>query len=203
MKILSVVGKTDKRLLTYPLMHILALAGRTVVITDDVAYRRLYKGFTDNGEVHDLSIKVIPDLDTKKIEQITSGLRETSENEYDFCLVITDIHRCKNADATLCVCANSKSFLGTRFEEFTEQEPNAFKAFISIGDIKKKEWEKLGVTPLQWTSSRFSYIYECEERKTLIPFQDKEVLNVIGTAFLKEINLTVKAFLKVSKRKLN
>lgn len=200
MKILSVVGKADKRLLTYPLMHVLAFTGRTIVITDDVTYRHLYRGFTNNGELHDISIRVIPDLDTQKITQITNDLNEA---DYDFCLVITDIHRCENADSTLCVCAKSKSFLGTNIEEFSEKEPKAFKTFISIGETNKKEWKKLGVMPLHWTSTRFSYIYECEESKTLLPFQDKEVLNVIGTAFLKEINISVKTFLQVSKRKFN
>lgn len=201
MKILSVVGKADKRLLTYPLMHILAFAGRTVVITDDLTYRHLYKGFTGSGEIHDILIRIIPDLDTKKITRIINEIKEANETGYDFCLVITDIHRCENADATLCVCAKSKSFLGTKLEEFSEKEPNAFKTFISINEINKKEWRKLGVMPLRWTPSRFTYIYECEERKTLLPFYDKEVLNVIGTAFLKVIGIAPKTFLRVSKRK--
>ena len=200
MKILSVVGKADKRLITYPLMHVLAFAGRTIVITDDVTYRHLYRGFTNNGAVQDVFIRVIPELDTKKISQITSDLGDA---DYDFCLVITDIHRCENAESTLCVCAKSKSFLGTKIEEFSEKEPKSFKTFISIGEINKKEWKKLGVMPLHWTASRFSYIYECEEHKMLLPFQDREVLNVIGTAFLKEINISANTFLQVSKRKLN
>lgn len=199
MKVLSVVGKTDKRLLTYPLMHVLALTGRTVVITDDVMYRHLYRGFTNNGEIHDLSIRVTPDLNETKIVQMISAL---DDQEYDFCLVITDIYRCPNADATLCVCAKSKSFLGVKLDEFTEKEPDVFKTFISINEINKKEWTKIGVMPLTWTPARFSYIYECEERKELLPCSDKDVLNVIATAFLKELNITGKTFFKVAKRKL-
>ena len=203
MKILSVVGKADKRLITYPLMHVLAFTGKTIVITDDVTYRHLYKGFANSGEIHDISIRIIPDLDSGKIAKITHELSEAAETEYDFCLFITDIHRCENADATLCVCAKSKSFLGTKIEEFSEKEPKAFKTFISIGSINKKEWKTLGVMPILWTPARVTYIYECEERKTLIPFHDKEILNVIGTAFLKELNITPKTLLQVSKRKLN
>lgn len=199
MKILSVVGKADKRLITYPLMHVLALAGRTLVITEDVTYRRLYRGFTNEGEVHDISIRIVPDLDIEKITQITASL---TDSDYDFCLVITDVCRCENADATLCVCAKSKSFLGTSLEVFSEQEPQTIKTLVSIGEVNKKEWQNLGVIPLQWKPSRLTYIYECEESKTLLPFSDKEVLSVIGTAFLKELNLSQKIFLEVSKRKL-
>lgn len=199
MRVLSIVGKTDKRLLTYPLMHILALAGRTIVITDDVTYRHLYRGFTNHGEIHDLTIMVEPSLDEKKITEMIGKL---DEDECDFCLVITDIIRCPNADTTLCVCAKSKSFLGVKIDEFSEKEPNAFKTFISINEINKKEWLKLGVMPLQWTAARFSYIYECEERKELLPFSDKDVLVVLETVFLKDLNITAKTFHKLAKRKL-
>lgn len=202
MKVLSVVGKADKRLLTYPLMHVLAFAGKTIVITDDVAYRHLYRGFTNEGVVNDILIRIIPDLDTDKITRIVNDLKENHEAEFDFCLVITDIHRCENADATICVCARSKSFLGTKLEDFSEKEPNVVKTFIGIDEINKKEWRKLGVMPLRWTSSRFIYVYECEEQKKLLPFDDKEVLNVIGTAFLKDLNINAKTFLHIAKRKL-
>ena len=49
MTVLAIVGKADKRILAYPLMKTCGLMGKTCVVTDDAAYRRLYPGTEDTG----------------------------------------------------------------------------------------------------------------------------------------------------------
>lgn len=199
MKILALAGKADKRLLAYPLMHILALAGKTLVITDDINYRRVYKGFTNNGQIHDMAVDIYPSIDQYTVQGI---LDLYSEDSYDYCLMITDLFRYEQADATLCICSKTKSFLGTAIEELNDTHPEECKAIISINPLDKKEWLKLKVTPLSWNSKRFEYVYNCEEQKELLPVTDKEVLSELERVYLKAIGISQKAFEKCAKRKL-
>lgn len=67
MKILTIVGKVDTRVLAYPLARALSLNGLTAMITDDGAYRRLYHGEELQGTVSgvDISVGIKADEDLK------------------------------------------------------------------------------------------------------------------------------------------
>lgn len=58
MKILTIVGKVDSRVLAYPIARALSLNGLTAMITDDGAYRRLYHGDELTGTVSGVDISV-------------------------------------------------------------------------------------------------------------------------------------------------
>ena len=215
MKIFSIVGKADKRPFTYPFIRALAFAGKTLVLTDDVAYRRLYKGYESEGEINDVIIDIIPDLNTEKIKDIIDKEKLREAAVYDYILVITDIIRCPEADATLCVCAKNKSFLGVKLDEFSEKEPEVKKTYLSVVGVEKKEWEALGVQPVLWTVPLYEYLCECEERQSLIPFTkkalfsdgvtliNKPVVKVLEDAFLKEMEIRKDTFEKLLKRSFN
>lgn len=58
MRILTIVGKVDTRVIAYPIARALSLNGLTAVITDDGAYRRLYHGEDLQGTVSGVDISV-------------------------------------------------------------------------------------------------------------------------------------------------
>ena len=199
MKIFSIAGKADKRPLTYPFLKILALAGHTLVITDDPAYRRLYRGYEKEGEICNIKITVIPELSEDKIDPLISAI---GENEYDYIILITESFCYMEADACLCVCARNISFFGTKLDEFSEKYPEAKKVFMPIGVFDKKAWRNAATMVLPWNDKNFSYIYSCEEAMTLLPFNDKLTLEILGVAFRQQMGLTERAFVKAAQRKL-
>jgi hypothetical protein len=62
--VLTVAGKADSRVVVYPLAYLLRSFGRVAIVTDDGAYRRLYHGYSDAGEVSGVSVYVSPTMCT-------------------------------------------------------------------------------------------------------------------------------------------
>ncbi|GHU92883.1 hypothetical protein FACS1894208_01020 [Clostridia bacterium] len=67
MTVLTVAGKADSRAIVYPALYMLKHFGRVSVATDDGAYRRLYHGYEDVGEVSGVSVFVHPRLDAEAL----------------------------------------------------------------------------------------------------------------------------------------
>lgn len=82
--VLTVAGKADSRALVYPILHILKNYGRVMVATDDGAYRRLYHGYEDIGEVSGVGVFVHPTLDVNRLSDAV--------NQYapDFLVCVTN-----------------------------------------------------------------------------------------------------------------
>lgn len=70
MKIISVVGKVDTRSIVYPAIRALTLNGLTAVITDDGAYRRLYHGKGDIGNVNGIDVSVTGHVDDNSVHSL-------------------------------------------------------------------------------------------------------------------------------------
>lgn len=71
--VLTVAGKVDSRVVVYPLLYMLKNFGRVLVVTDDAAYRRLYHGYEDAGEVSGVGICVSPNLDVDALSEEVSS----------------------------------------------------------------------------------------------------------------------------------
>lgn len=84
MKIISIIGKVDSRSLVYPLARALSLYGLTGIITDDGAYRRLYPGKGNIGNVNGIDISVCAYLDDKGAHSL-----DNSGIHYDNLLVVS------------------------------------------------------------------------------------------------------------------
>ena len=84
MKIISVVGKVDSRSLVYPLARALSMSGLTGIITDDGAYRRLYTGKGNIGNVNGIDVSICAYLDDKGIHSL-----DNSGVHYDNLLVVS------------------------------------------------------------------------------------------------------------------
>lgn len=83
MKIVTIAGKADSRVLVYPIAYLLNQFGRVLIVTDDGAYRRLYRGYGDDGESGGVRICFTPSLDRTRIGNIVN------ETEVDFVICVT------------------------------------------------------------------------------------------------------------------
>ena len=96
MKILTLAGKVDTRAVAYPLARALSLMGLTAVVTDDGAYRRLYKGQELKGNVSGVDISVGLKMDADLRNSLNkSGLA------YDYMLVVSSNYIPEDTDAVL------------------------------------------------------------------------------------------------------
>ena len=67
MILLTVAGKADSRPIVYPALYMLKAFGRVAVVSDDGAYRRLYHGYGDSGEVSGVEVFVHTDSNTENL----------------------------------------------------------------------------------------------------------------------------------------
>lgn len=209
---LTITGKGDKRVFAYPLMKVLALMGRTCVITDDIAYSRMFRAGTGHYELdidtkkkrrkgklyESMEVYIIPDMDgCNKIAD------EKEKEGFDTVLFITDT-QLPPSSKYLVLASLSMDFLGVKVDEFLSlNEDKAISmAVMATTSLNKKYWLAQGVTPFTWTEARMMYPYKVEESRNLLEFGDKEILGYLCQVFGSTIGLQPADFYKASKRKL-
>ena len=133
MKIFVLTGKADKRILLYPLMHLCKYVGKTCVITDDPAIKRLYGGYSDSGDIDDVDIEFVASNNENAKERMGAVIDLVSNgNTYDFVIVSTVGYIAKNSVKTIALNTQSYSFLGWHVEEYKEKNPDIILSSISM-----------------------------------------------------------------------
>lgn len=85
MRVISIVGKIDTRVLAYPLARALSLNGQTAMIADDGAYRRLFHGKGDTGTVSGIDVAVTSHMDDTEVHKL-----DKSGINYDNLIVVAN-----------------------------------------------------------------------------------------------------------------
>ena len=96
MKKILVTGKADKRVISYPLMHICNYSGKTCLITDDVNYKRLYGGYEKTGDIDNVHIEIIPPVSPD--EDLSELFQEKEEYGYDILILVLDSYLADGMD---------------------------------------------------------------------------------------------------------
>lgn len=197
---LAIVGKADKRVLAYPLMKTLALMGKTIVATDDAAYRRLYPGMENKGMINDVEIHIVKNFSDDSSEEFLSGMKD---DNYDYVLYLTEGYVPPDAKKTIALCSPSHTFLGAYLEGLVECSDYSDCVFASLTVIEKpKGYWKAPVTQILWKPEFIQYICETEERRCLMPLKDKTVVPFLCRVFAESLHIDPAKMLKVMKRKL-
>lgn len=118
MRVLTVVGKVDTRVLVYPLARALSLTGLTAIVADDGAYRRLFKGKGLKGTVSGVDVSIGLNMDV----QLKNSLNNSGV-PYDNLIVVSSNYIPKDSDGVI-VCHGVDNSFGT-----VEEEPKQVEAF--------------------------------------------------------------------------
>lgn len=193
---LAIVGKADKRILAYPLMKTLALMGRTVVLSDDAAYRRLYSGMGDRGVIDDVEIRIV--------KEFPDGLpgdfvNVAEDGGYDYALYLTEGYIPPDAKRVVALCSPSHTFLGSSLEGLVEDSDYIFASLTVIE--KPKGYWNVPVTQILWKPEFIQYVCETEERRRLAPLKDKAVSLFLCRTFADSLHMDPAKMSKVMKRK--
>ena len=200
MTILAIVGKADKRVLAYPLIKALSLMGKTCVVTDDVAYRRLYSGTADSGIIDDVEINIQKSLSEDVAEEMEKDREET---EFDYMLFLTDTFVPDHAGKVVALCSQSRTFLGEEIDGLAEENDDGRFVFATMAlYTKTKRFWKVPLTQIVWKADYVEYACETEERRQLMPLKDKTVDGFLCDAFAQTLNLNPMNMKKILDRKL-
>lgn len=199
MKIISIVGKVDTRVVVYPLLKALSLQGSTAVVTEDGSYRRLYFGSEDNGTVSGVDIIL-----TSKIEDYIEGVVRESGIKYDYVVTVSSTVIPSGANGVLVCKGIDKSINGqSGKEELTEENDTNEDNKIVIPDgitnkslyISYESAPKDGIPSVKLKDGFIRYIYGCEETKELQPVEDK--------GYIKTLSVLLSDLLKIGEKELN
>lgn len=198
MVILAIVGKTDKRILAYPLMKTCGLMGNTCVITDDGAYRRLYHGMEDTGFINDVEINIV-----KGINNGTAEILETQKanEDFDYLIYLTEAFVPPGAGKVVGLCSPSRTFCGEDLEGVLEDADNIVLATLTVYPKPKGYW-KVPLVQMVWKPDYVQYVCETEENRHLSPLKDKVVNQFLCDAFSRVLNLQHGSMKKIMERKL-
>lgn len=234
MKILTLAGKVDTRALAYPLARALSLMGLTAVVTDDGAYRRLYKGQELKGNVSGVDISVGLKMDSDLKNSLNkSGIA------YDYMLVVSSNYIPEDTDAVILCHGIDDSMMQVfeeekpvveekespkkkgkkgKTEEVSEEQSDEFELSLEKDESESKVEETIEkdvddtfefdeskpyediyisynkpldkyAKGLLLKDGLMQYIYNCEEKKQLLPFEDKNVCKQYATMVAKILEM--------------
>jgi hypothetical protein len=197
---IAITGKADKRIVTYPLMRACSIAGSTCVITDDVAYKRLYPGTENYGEIEDIKITVVPTMSIENMKEIEE---QAIKNEIEYLIFISDSYYSKDIDHILMLCEYNSTFLGKYIEDIIYDYDNVtFGTLTLISRINKALVPKdVHMHQIIWKPEYSFYLFQVEEIRQLLPLKDKAISTLLVNAFATTLNIKSEAFHNLLKRK--
>lgn len=119
MRVITVAGKVDTRVLVYPLARALSLTGLTAIVTDDGAYRRLFKGKQLIGTVSGVDVSVGLNMD----KSLKNSLNK-SGIAYDNLIVVSSNYIPEDTDA-LILCHGYDNSMSQLLEDEKKEEEEA------------------------------------------------------------------------------
>lgn len=171
MRVLTIVGKVDSRILAYTLSRALSFNGLTALISYDASYRRLYFGDKNNGSVSGVDIFIDGSLSESSIEMLKqTGL--TYDNvvvvsDHDILNCTTGIIKCRGLDRSM---ASSEDIDPDNQDIFTGDTGSipSESVYISYETPEDKHTKSISLK-----DDIARYVYSCEERKELVAFSNK------------------------------
>ena len=140
MRVITVAGKVDTRVLVYPLARALSLTGLTAIVTDDGAYRRLFKGKQLKGNVSGVDVSVGLNMD----ENLKNSLNN-SGIAYDNLIVVSSNYIPKDTDSLILCHGYDNSMSQEIEEEKKEDEEEAPKKKKGKKGVVEEPVEEIAV----------------------------------------------------------
>lgn len=147
MKILSIVGKSDTRVVAYPLIRALSLAGQVGVITDDGCFRRLYQGHNVIGTVNGIDIAVCG-----RVNDTFMKVLDNTGINYDYLVVVSGDYVPDNADGVLACHGLDRSMMAVDDDENTVDED-----FLIIERVLREQKEAKAAADNQSNNSESTH----------------------------------------------
>lgn len=135
MRLLTIVGKVDTRVLAYPISRALSLTGSTALISDDGAYRRLYNGEELQGTVSGVDISVGVNTD-----EVLRHSLDASGVVYDNIVLVSSSYIPSDSNGVIVCHGSDRSMMGLTEKEKEEMlEEERSKADSGKKHSNKKE----------------------------------------------------------------
>lgn len=135
MRLLTIVGKVDTRVLAYPISRALGLTGLTALISDDGAYRRLYNGEELQGTVSGVDISVGVNTD-----EVLRHSLDASGVVYDNIVLVSSSYIPSDSNGIIVCHGSDRSMMGLTEKEKEEMlEEERAKADSGKKHSNKKE----------------------------------------------------------------
>lgn len=173
MKKILITGKADKRIISYPLMHICNYAGKTCLITDDVNYKRLYGGYNTQGDIDNVHIEIIPPVDSNT--DLSDLFTAKEEYGYDILILVLDSYMTDGMDGIYIVGNQIRTFMDIEIEEVMDEHPNTTAFAVSL--VKRSV--PSGVIPFVWNMDDFFYLCTVEETRKLQAPKNKKMVELL------------------------
>ena len=187
MKILSIIGNVDKRIIALPIARALQLLGKTAIVTDNTEFLRLIESGSKIGNCHGIIISWKETLDGSEYDSFV----EFSKERPKYVIYVSNTYIKEDADKIVVVHGDDKSFLG----DALNVKVNKLKASLPE-DLKSKGVDialpantvkdKKDTKRIQIGANELLWLWKVEEYKEIIPFSSKSmgyILGYIGSSF--------------------
>lgn len=193
MKTLAVIGGVDKRPVVYPLLQCLKFLGKTLVVTDEPAFRRFDDDFSLEFENDNITIRVVPLVTQEVVTETVQSLNEP----FEYLVVVSNDFIPQGYERVVALSGVNRGFdfVDTTVGDFPNNE-EFMRVFISPTKAKNLEYPKITPTP-----SLLKYIYNCEDYRKFLPLEDQATVAVVTTLFGKALGLESKTIVKLLARK--
>ena len=196
MKIITITGKGDKRLLIYPLMHIVKHLGKVCLIADEPGYKRLYPGYANEGGIDEVDIRISNMASEDEHSDIDSIIEDIKKEEYDYIIISTTAYIPLSSNKSIVLNTQTSTFLGWQIEEYVDKNPNVTITSVTMYNRSQKKKKKLDY--FKWNSLHFQYFCGVEEDKHLYGIKDKNINDFLKRELLSILDIPSATFDKLS-----
>lgn len=189
MRIVTLVGTVDKRILVYPIARALSFENNVAILTDNGIYRNLFTEKAHESMLGRVNIKVslCDDSIVEKINEIGIG--------YEYLLVDSSFDIPTNSDYIIYCRGVNKSFYPEDIIQVIEEKPHCEVV------ISPEPPEGKGTLAIKVDEGVCSYLYGVEESKQFKMFKSKALNKVLAKIFAPALNMNEASLLELLMRK--
>ena len=187
MRILSIVGNVDKRIIALPLVRAFRLVGKTVLITDNTEYIRLLDSGESFGDSYGIGIYRKEKLDGSEIDYVDAEISEEIKN----IVYVSNTYIHPKSDHVVVVSGIDKSFFGDAVQKAinSEEYKDKLTEVMLAVDKNKKGLKTIDDGRIILSPSDFEWLWKCEEVKELMPYTGKSLSKILGQIGAKALGI--------------
>ena len=172
MKKICLIGPVDKRAITYPLIKLLDLTGKTLIVSDDGNFRKFDDEFEPLFTKGRVDFRIIPVLDDEGVESInTTG--------YDYVIYVVANLLVKDCDKYVYCHSLNKGVCTKDVIDTLEDKVEDYKDVVITPSVVKDR----SILKVPMDKDTIGYIWGCEEANQFIPCKNAKITKLIAYLF--------------------
>lgn len=187
MKQICLIGPVDKRVVAYPLLKVIDIAGKVLVVTDDANFRRFSDDYSLQFTFGRSDYIILNEITPFAIEE--AGFKVLN---YDYVLYVTTNTLIENNDILVYCHGDNKSICTSDILDILADRDDYKEVLLSQVKNNVKSIPKIDIS-----KETMGYVWSCEEYKEFLPCKNVELVKTSVELFSEKLGISKEEYQKI------